>query len=145
MGVYQRMLDRFHSYGLWRMIAWGEAGLALLDGTTFFVKGNSVAQGPSYYVLKHMPWGLHTYGFIMLVLSIYIFYSSASKGAFARRIQFITFVAAVWISVAVIVSWAQVGQVTFGAVTKWFFIAWVAISLFFTEGKERVTRSTEEE
>lgn len=143
MEVYRRAIDKLHSYGLWRLIAWGEGALATIDGATFFSRGNGVARGPSYYVLRHIPGGLHTYGVVMLIAAAYIFYSSARRGDLARFVQFGTFVLAVWVSAAVIVSWAQVGEVAFGAVTKWFFIAWVALSLYLTEDKERriVTRA----
>lgn len=137
MEIYRRAMDRIHSYGLWRMIAWGEGALATIDGATFFSRGNGVAHGPSYYVLKHVPGGLHTYGAIMLVFAAYIFYSSARRGRLAKQVQFATFVLAVWVSAAVIVSWVQVNAVSFGAITKWFFIAWVALSLYLTEDKER--------
>lgn len=145
MGVFQQMMKKLHEYGLWRMIAWGEAGVAILDGATFFVKGNAVAKGPSYYLLRHAPEGLHSYGVVMLILASLILYSSATRGRLARRIQFLTFVCSVWISAAIIVSWVQVQQVSFGAVTKWFLMAWVAVSLFLTEDKERRLRAEAEE
>jgi hypothetical protein len=146
MELWLTTTNRLHNYGLWRMLAWGEAGLALIDGAIYFVKGNSYAAGPSYYVLKHMPWGLHSYGAVMLVLALYVVYSSAKRGALARRVQFAVFVFAVWISVAIVVSWYISQAVSFGALTKWFFIAWVAISLHLTESRERrIVVSAEEE
>jgi hypothetical protein len=120
------------------MMAWGEAGLATLDGAVFFARGNTVAHGPSYYILKRMPWGLHTYGVILLILGAYIFYSSARCGFLARRVQFATFVVSIWISAAVVISWIQVNTVAFGSITKWFLVAWIALSLYLTEERRFV-------
>jgi hypothetical protein len=121
--------------GLWRGIAWGVAGVAVWDGAGFFVRGNSIAQGPSLEVLRNVPFGLHLHGFIMLVLASAIIYSSHDRPLMARRVFLVVFAYSVWISAAVISGWIITRQIVWSAPSKWFFIAWVSIILAATPDK----------
>lgn len=123
--------------GLWNLIAWGEAGLAAIDGSTYWVKGNNAALGPSFDILKEMPGGLYTYGIAMLLLSGLIMYSTGKPGRFAERVQFAVFVLGLLISVSIMVSWFEADDYQTNAISKWFFVTWSALALYLTAGRNR--------
>lgn len=115
--------------GLWRGMAWGIAGVAVWDGTGYFVKGNSVAQGPTQTVLREVPLGMHLHGFIMLLLASAIIYSSHDRPKMARRTFLVVFAYSVWLSAAMIAGWVLSNQIVWSAPSKWFFVCWVALFL----------------
>lgn len=132
----QQVVTKFQHYGLWRLVAWGEGMLALIDGATFFAKGNPVANGSSYSILKNIPGGMHTHGALMLVIAAYVFYSSAHKNDLSFWVQFGVMIYSTWVTVAVTTGWIIANQISIGITTKWLFIMWVAFGLMITSRSE---------
>lgn len=128
------MLSKFiHKHGLWRGVAWGIAAASILDGATFTVRGNHAATGPSFSLLRlYLPWGMHTYGIIMLFLACAVIYSSHPMGAIGRRTMYAVFVFSVWMTVFTVGGWIHEHHVAINGFSKWFLIVWVSLWLSAT-------------
>jgi hypothetical protein len=116
--------------GLWKGICWGIAILAMIDGSTYFVKGNNVATGPSFYVLKNQFGGLRFYGAAMLIIAGLAIYASAVRGRCGRYIMVGIFVFSFWVCLEIAVGlWQANKGFAPGNLSKWFFVMWAAIWL----------------
>lgn len=124
-GIYQRA----HQIGLWRWIAWGIAGTAIWDGAGYFVNGNSIANGPSFEIMKQLPGGMRTHGLVMLILAALVIYFSYEKAALSRRVFLAVFAYSIWVSSSLIAGWTVTHQIVWSGVSKWFLIAWLALGL----------------
>ena len=132
------------AYGLWRGVAWGLGIVAMIDGSFYLVRGNASTVGPSYTILRNIPGGMHTHGIIILIISASIFYSSAQKGILARRVQYASFVYAVWLMTSTVTGCILAGQFAIGSTTKWALIGWLNLWLALTAGTERRVRMRRE-
>lgn len=131
-------LSRFmNKQGIWKGMAWGIAANALIDGSVYFVKGNSVATGPSFAIIREqLPQGLKAYGLIMLVMACIIIYASARNSQkFARNTMLGVFSFSVWMTVLTVAGWIYSNQFSIGGLSKWFLILWLSLWLSATVPK----------
>lgn len=131
-----RVMRFIHHHGLWQGAAWGIAAVALIDGSSYSVKGNKLATGPSYSVLRdQVPGGMKIYGYAMLLIAAFIIYATASHSAtFCRRVMLGVFIFSVWMNVLTFAGWIHAGQVGIGGLSKWFLILWLSLWLAATAG-----------
>lgn len=122
--------DFIAKQGLWRGACWGMALVCMIDGSTYFVKGNTVATGPSFHLIRSQPGGLTLYGACMLFLAALIIYASAEREKYGRRIMLGVFIASFWVCLEITIGMVQANQgFVPGNISKWFFMMWVALWL----------------
>lgn len=127
-------LKSINHHGLWKGVAWGIAAVALIDGSTYAVRGNRVATGPSYAIIREqLPGGLKFYGFIMLALACIIIYATAKEShSLSRKVMLGVFIFSAWMTGLTIAGWLYTDSFAISGLTKWFLILWLSLWLAST-------------
>lgn len=133
MNILSRFVNR---HGLWRGTAWGISAIALLQGSIYSVKGDRVATGPSFSVLKdQFPDGVKVYGYAMLLVACAAMYSSAvDNTTTSRKIMLGIFIFSVWMNVIVIAGWIHAHSAGINGLSIWFLVLWLSLWLSATVG-----------
>lgn len=128
------ILSLMKRQGIWKGVAWGIAAMALLDGSTYSVKGNNVATGPSYAIIREqLPGGLKLYGVAMLFIACLIIYSTASHSIrLTRNVMLGVFFFSVWMTGLTIAGWIYTHSFSISGLSKWFLILWLSLWLAAT-------------
>lgn len=129
-GAWRALLRFERATTAWKALTWGIAAVELLDGSSYLIRGNAAAYGPSYYMLQQAPSGLHVYGAVLMLMGGFLIYaSSMPRRKFARRVLGLHYVVFLWLCAAIVASWFLTREFAPGTFTKWLFIAWTSLIL----------------
>lgn len=131
------LLRSINRHGLWKGVAWGITIMALIDGSTYAVRGNKVATGPSYAIIREqLPGGLKFYGVIMLAIACLIIYATARESAnFSRKVMLGVFIFSAWMTSLTVAGWIYTHSFAISGLSKWFLILWLSLWLAATVPK----------
>lgn len=128
-------ISRTAHYHLWMTVGRIVTILSLWIGGGFAIRGDSIAGTINYETLNKAPGGLHTYGAILVVLGLAVFYVMHTKpmpnplACWVFRVY--TFFG-LFVGMTFVFSWVDTGSVEFGGPIWFFALAAIvqALSMF---------------
>jgi uncharacterized membrane protein YcjF (UPF0283 family) len=104
--------------------------MTAIDGISYTLFGDSIAQGSSYSVIDAaFPGSIRSFGAVMVLLSVSLLIGLWKNRQWVQYTLLAVFAFGLLLIAEVIGGWILDGHVEISAVTKWFLVSWLALWL----------------